>query len=572
MKKYLLLFLIITASLNLEAQTTLANKLKITGNTTDNVATKVNVQAADGTVNTILKTDLQDAFYFATASALPVTGITDKLYITRDDNKLYRFNGTIYVPLSADVSGKEDIANKSSSFTASSTVTYANTKALVDGLSAKLSLSGGSLTGNLNGTNLILSGDITTKPTGNFFIGDAIGQTGIIINATNNNLSEAIRFFVNNNDAIFADYLGNVGVGIITPSEKLHVIGNGVFSGKVTVNTAPTNANDVVRKTELDLKSNLASPALTGTPTAPTATAGTNTTQIATTAFVLANSTNIPHLEFNNTDKTVWNNGKGNVADNTVFGEQSFANNTTGQTNTVFGRSALNSNTTGGSNTVFGANALQSTTTSFFNTSIGQATLISLTSGQDNCAIGASAGSSYGPSNIALTNSTFGVYIGNASRPLNNSASNEIVIGHNATGAGSNTATLGNTNITSTILRGAVSAGNATALNHLVTKAQTLYTNQTITANKTVTIAEFVNNNELILRVDTTAGNVTITLPTFTALQGYKVTVRKIDSSANSVLIQGVGGVNIDGASTLVVSGQYGKATVGADLVQYIIL
>ena len=33
----------------------------------------------------------------------------------------------------------------------------------------------------------------------------------------------------------------------------------------------------------------LASPALTGTPTAPTATLGTNTTQIATTAFVLAN-------------------------------------------------------------------------------------------------------------------------------------------------------------------------------------------------------------------------------------------------------------------------------------------
>ena len=36
-------------------------------------------------------------------------------------------------------------------------------------------------------------------------------------------------------------------------------------------------------------KAPLASPALTGAPTAPTATAGTNTTQIATTAFVLAN-------------------------------------------------------------------------------------------------------------------------------------------------------------------------------------------------------------------------------------------------------------------------------------------
>ena len=36
----------------------------------------------------------------------------------------------------------------------------------------------------------------------------------------------------------------------------------------------------------LNLKANLASPALTGTPTAPTAVSTTNTTQLATTAFV----------------------------------------------------------------------------------------------------------------------------------------------------------------------------------------------------------------------------------------------------------------------------------------------
>lgn len=40
----------------------------------------------------------------------------------------------------------------------------------------------------------------------------------------------------------------------------------------------------------LAAKAPLASPALTGTPTAPTASPGTNTTQIATTAFVLANA------------------------------------------------------------------------------------------------------------------------------------------------------------------------------------------------------------------------------------------------------------------------------------------
>ncbi|WP_346429762.1 hypothetical protein, partial [Daejeonella sp. H1SJ63] len=39
-------------------------------------------------------------------------------------------------------------------------------------------------------------------------------------------------------------------------------------------------------QTALDLKAPLASPALTGVPTAPTAINGTNTTQVATTAFV----------------------------------------------------------------------------------------------------------------------------------------------------------------------------------------------------------------------------------------------------------------------------------------------
>jgi hypothetical protein len=36
----------------------------------------------------------------------------------------------------------------------------------------------------------------------------------------------------------------------------------------------------------LDLKANIASPTFTGTPSAPTATSGTNTTQVATTDFV----------------------------------------------------------------------------------------------------------------------------------------------------------------------------------------------------------------------------------------------------------------------------------------------
>jgi len=67
-----------------------------------------------------------------------------------------------------------------------------------------------------------------------------------------------------------------------------------------TKDTLPTgDSNKIVKGTEIDnefnsiagaisSKADLASPTFTGTPAAPTATAGSNTTQIATTAFVTA--------------------------------------------------------------------------------------------------------------------------------------------------------------------------------------------------------------------------------------------------------------------------------------------
>jgi len=57
-----------------------------------------------------------------------------------------------------------------------------------------------------------------------------------------------------------------------------------------------TDANKPVstdQQTALDLKSNIASPTFTGTPAAPTASAATNTTQLATTAFVRTEVSNL---------------------------------------------------------------------------------------------------------------------------------------------------------------------------------------------------------------------------------------------------------------------------------------
>ena len=70
------------------------------------------------------------------------------------------------------------------------------------------------------------------------------------------------------------------------------ITSNGIDRVQVngTISALPaTLSNQVVVKSQLDLKANIASPAFTGVPTVPTAAAGTNTTQIASTAFVLAN-------------------------------------------------------------------------------------------------------------------------------------------------------------------------------------------------------------------------------------------------------------------------------------------
>ena len=71
--------------------------------------------------------------------------------------------------------------------------------------------------------------------------------------------------------------------------------GSGGTWGSIT----GTLSNQTDLNTALGLKAPLASPALTGTPTAPTAAQGTNTTQIATTAFVQANVSNLLYM-YNN--------------------------------------------------------------------------------------------------------------------------------------------------------------------------------------------------------------------------------------------------------------------------------
>lgn len=96
-------------------------------------------------------------------------------------------------------------------------------------------------------------------------------------------------------------YVGKGDDGSGNATSIVALAGRGAFvdvstmqtiGGAKTFSSAPKSSqdasagSDLVRKSQLDLKAALASPALTGTPTAPTATSGTSSTQIATTAFV----------------------------------------------------------------------------------------------------------------------------------------------------------------------------------------------------------------------------------------------------------------------------------------------
>jgi Chaperone of endosialidase/Repeat of unknown function (DUF5907) len=283
----------------------------------------------------------------------------------------------------------------------------------------------------------------------------------------------------------------------------------------------------------LAAKAPLNSPALTGTPTAPTASAGNNTTQIATTSFVSAALTaaivpasstvsgivnNTANQELGGVDKSIngliIGKGGANIGTNQAFGVAALSANTTGVLNQAIGYQSLRLNTTGfhnvasgyqslGSNTIgvknsaYGVQSLYLNTLGNRNVALGVQSLYNNTIGNNNVALGSNAlyYNTSGSDNIGigyqagyLSTATTGnnnIYIGNNALP-SAAVSNEIVIGNNTVGRGQNTVAIGNSSITNNYFYGAI---DATAFN--VTSDQRLKTN----------IAPLTNANQLINRL-----------------------------------------------------------------------
>lgn len=140
------------------------------------------------------------------------------------------------------------------------------------------------------------------------------------------------------------------------------------------------------------------------------------------------------------------------VGFNTAVGYNALLNTTT-QSNTAIGYNSLKAVTTGGYNTGVGESPLLNLTTGENNSAVGQTSLAFITTGSLNSALGARAGRYYS-GNVSMTASDNSVYLGAYAKALANGQTNQIVIGYDATGAGSNSVVLGNDSITKTILKG----------------------------------------------------------------------------------------------------------------------
>lgn len=169
------------------------------------------------------------------------------------------------------------------------TTQLATTAHVYAGLATKLSLAGGTLTGvvlstndvNVNGDNFTV--DTTTKST--VLYAYAVKRSGVAVGGIliDGKGAFAAGTTIGGNTAYHA--------GNFDPSLKAD-LASPTFTGTPSAPTAAPGTNTTQLATTayvvtgLNTKAPVASPTFTGTPAAPTAAPGTNTTQLATTAFV----------------------------------------------------------------------------------------------------------------------------------------------------------------------------------------------------------------------------------------------------------------------------------------------
>jgi hypothetical protein len=161
---------------------------------------------------------------------------------------------------------------------------------------------------------------------------------------------------------------------------------------------------------------------------------------------------------------------------NTAIGYQTSYYNTTGYFNNSIGYRALYNNSSGRNNVAIGHQPLLNNAVGSYNVAIGGDSLLSNISGSYNAAYGELSGRFIADGSTELTTINNSVFIGAGTKALADNQTNQIVIGYNAVGLGSNTAVLGNDSITTTALKGNVGIGKTTPNAKLDVNGNTIMT------------------------------------------------------------------------------------------------
>ncbi len=258
----------------------------------------------------------------------------------------------------------------------------------------------------------------------------------------------------------------NVGIGTTTPDKLLTVNGTigakevnlekAIISDTLTVGTTTYNVDQTIDN--IGYKINVNSTALNY----KIAIAGVDKLKIlAGDNYALGgNSLNARtsgsyNIGLGNNSLVKTTTGSYNIA----LGSASLYNNIGGAYNTALGYYSLYGNNTGSYNTGLGVYSLYGNTTGTYNVALGYSSLYGNTTGTHNIGIGYYAGRYIANGTTANSAGINSIFLGRNSKAYGNGETNQIVIGYDAIGNGSNTVTLGNDAITKTILKGKIGIG-----------------------------------------------------------------------------------------------------------------
>jgi hypothetical protein len=282
---------------------------------------------------------------------------------------------------------------------------------------------------------------------------------------------------------------------------------------------------------------------------------------------------------------------------NTAIGAGTLSTNSSGENNIAIGYGALTNSSTAGNNLAIGINSLDSLTVGDFNigigsdalgavgntgsqnvgvgyqsltlntsgsnnTGVGSNVLRQITTGSQLTALGNNAGRYRGTGTTGLASGTNGIYIGHQARASANALTNEIVIGADALGLGSNTAVIGATLQSAATIYGLLNLPSGLSSTGATFTGPIISTGYQISSGainaQTASYSLVAGDNGKIVTMNVGTGN-TLTVPASLAV-GFNCTVIQLGAGQTTIAASGTTLNSYQGY--LKISGQHGSASI----------